>query len=152
MASKSYSQNFTKSYQVVFEKIHKCKCNRKIQKKIHLILIQSKIPFGCTKSVALRYYFWIFTNSYQVVFEKSSLYFTSPMKISKSKSNNKTLKNQFNFDSIKISFWVDIDTGIRMLFTWFHKQLLSSFWKILTLLQASFCVSPAAQARLMKLV
>ena len=55
--------------------------------------------------------------SYRVVFEKSSLYFTSHMKISKSKSNNKTPQNPFNFDSIKNSFWVHIDTGIRMLFT-----------------------------------
>ena len=42
--------------------------NRK--KKIHLNLIQSKIPFGCTKSVALRYFFQIFTKSCRVIFEK----------------------------------------------------------------------------------
>ena len=38
--------------------------------KSSLILIQSKIPFGCTKLVALRYFFQIFTKSYRVVFEK----------------------------------------------------------------------------------
>ena len=49
------------------------------------------------------------------------------MKISKSKSNNKTPQNPFNFDSIKNSFWVPvhIDTGIRMLFTKFYKKLSS---------------------------
>ena len=50
-------------------KIFKSKYNRK-KPQIHLILIQSKIPFGCTKLVALRYYFQIFTKSYRVVFEK----------------------------------------------------------------------------------
>ena len=173
MAFKSYSQNFTKSYQVVFEKIHftspplwkilsanateyshknpfnfdSIKNSFSVQKvsgikilfptfhkklssgfwkknrftspplwkflssnvtaktpKIQLILIQFKIPFECTKSLALGCYSKDFTKNYQVVFEKSSLCFTSHMKISKSKSNNKTLKNPFNFDSIKIPF------------------------------------------------
>ena len=86
--------------------------------KIHLILIQSKIPFGCTYSMAFKSYSHnIKKKSHRVVFDKSSLYFTSHMKIFKSKSNNKTLKNPFNFDSIENSFWVHIDTGIRMLFT-----------------------------------
>ena len=49
--------------------------------------------------------------SHRVVFEKISLYFTSHMNISKSKSNNKTPPKLFNFDSIKNSFWVHIDTG-----------------------------------------
>ena len=72
-----------------------------------LILIQSKIPFECTKSLALGCYSQDFTKkNYRVVFEKSSLYFTFHMKISKSKSNNKTPQNPFNFDSIKNSFWV----------------------------------------------
>ena len=53
------------------------------------------------------------------------------MKISKSKSNDKTPQNPFNFDSIKNSFWVHIDTGIRILFTKFYKTLSS---KMLTLL------------------
>ena len=53
------------------------------------------------------------------------------MKISKSKSNNKTPQNPFNFELVKNSFWVNIDTGIRMLFTKFQKNLLS---KMLTLL------------------
>ena len=48
------------------------------------------------------------------------------MKISKSKWNSKTPQNPFNFDSIKNSFWVHIDTGIRMLFTKFYKKLSSS--------------------------
>ena len=43
--------------------------------------------------------------------QKSSLYFTSQMKISKFKSNNKT-ENLFNFDSIKNSFWLHIFNGI----------------------------------------
>ena len=106
--------------------------------KIYLILIQSKIPFGCTKSVALRYYFQIFTKSYRVVFEKSSLYFTSPMKISKCKCNSKTLKNPFNFDSIQHSVWVHNATGIRMLFTRFHKKLSSRFWEKFTLLHLPY--------------
>ena len=46
------------------------------KKKMHFILIQSKIPFGCTKSVALRYYFQIFTKSYWAVLKKA--HFTSP--------------------------------------------------------------------------
>ena len=74
--------------------------------KIHLILIQSKIPFECTKSLALGCYSQDFTKNYRVVFEKSSRYFTSHMKISKSKSNNKTPQNPFNFNSIKNYFWV----------------------------------------------
>ena len=93
--------------------------------KIHLILTQSKIPFECTKSLALGCYSQDFTQNYRVVFEKRSLYFTSRMKISKSKSNNKTPQNPFNFDSIKNSFWVHIDTGIRMLFTKCYKKLSS---------------------------
>ena len=80
--------------------------------KIHLILIQSKIPFGCTKLLALRYYFQIFIKSYRVVFEKSSLHFTSPMKISKSKCNRKPPQNPFNFDSIKNFFWLHGVNGI----------------------------------------
>ena len=96
-----------------------------------MMMIQSKIPFECTKSLALGCYSHDFTKNYRGVFEKSSLYFTSHMKISKSKSNNKTLKNPFNCDSIKNSFWVHIDTGIRMLFTKFYKKLSS---KMLTLL------------------
>ena len=57
------------------------------------------------------------------------------MKISKSKSNNKTPQNPFNFDSIKTSFWVHIDTGIRMLFTKFYENLSS---KMLPLPYESF--------------
>ena len=44
--------------------------------------------------------------------QKSSLYLISHMKISKSKSNNKTHKNPFNFDSIKNSFWLHVLNGI----------------------------------------
>ena len=147
MAFKSYSQYFTKSYPVVFEKIHftspplwKIPSANVTEKppKIPLILIQSKIPFGCTKSVALRYYFQIFTKSYQVAFAKSSLYFTSPMKILKSKCNSKTTKNPFNFDSIQNSFWVHKVAGIKMLFTRFHKKLSSSFWEKFTLLHLPY--------------
>ena len=59
------------------------------KKKIHLILIHSKIPFECTKSLALGCYSQDFTKNYRVVLRK--VHFTSPhMKISKSKSNNKT--------------------------------------------------------------
>ena len=61
--------------------------------------------------------------SYQVVFEKRSIYFTSSMKIPKSKCNRKPPKNPFNFDSIKNSLWVHIDTGIWMLF----KKILQKF-------------------------
>ena len=63
-------------------KISKSKGNRNPpppppqKKKMHFILIQSKIPFGCTKSVALRYYFQIFTKSYWAVLKKA--HFTSP--------------------------------------------------------------------------
>ena len=78
-------------------------------------------------SLALECYSQDFTKKFQVVFEKSLLYFTSHIKISKSKSNSKTPKNPFNFNSINNSFWVHIDTGIRMLFTKFYKKLSSSF-------------------------
>ena len=71
--------------------------------------------------------------------KKSSLYFTSPMKISKSKCNSKTPKNPFIFDSIQISFLVYKVTGIRMLFIWFHKKKLSSsFWEKFTLLHLTY--------------
>ena len=101
-----------------------------------LILIQSKISFECTKSLALECYSQDFTKkNYQVVFEKRSLYFTSHMKISKSKSNNKTPQNTFNSDSIKNSFWVHIDTGIRMLFK-------ESYKKLVVLKNAHFTSSP----------
>ena len=95
--------------------------------KIHLILIQSKIPFGCTKLVALRYYFQIFTKSYRVVLKKRSLYFTSRMKFFKYKCNSKTQKkkkNPFIFDSIQNSFWMHKVTCIRMIFTRFHKKII----------------------------
>ena len=95
--------------------------------KIHLILTQSKIPFGYIQTLALGCYLQNFTKSYQVVFEKCSLYFISPLPY-------ETPTNLFHFDSIKNSFWVHIDTGIRMLFTKFYKTLSSSFWKMLTLL------------------
>ena len=144
VALRYYFQIFTKSYQVVFwksslyftspMKISRSNCNSKTPLKIYLILIQSKINFECTKSLALGCYSQDFTKNYRVVFQKSSLYFTSHMKISKSKSNNKTTRNPFNFDSIKNSFWVHIDTSIRMLFTKFYTKLSSSFWKMLTLL------------------
>ena len=52
------------------------KPKKKKKKKMHFILIQSKIPFGCTKSVALRYYFQIFTKSYRAILKKA--HFTSP--------------------------------------------------------------------------
>ena len=38
-------------------------------------------------------------------------------------------KNPFNFDSIKIPFWVHKVSGITILFTKFHKNLSSGFWK-----------------------
>ena len=79
--------------------------------------------------MAFKSYSQNFTKNYRVVFEKSSLYFTSPMKNSKCKCNRKTPKNQFNFDSIKISFWVHKVTGIKILFPNFHKKLLSGFLK-----------------------
>ena len=76
-------------------KMFKSKCNSKTPQKIHLILTQSKIPFECTKSLALGCYSQGFTKNYPV-FEKISLYFTFHMKISKSKSNNKPPQNPFN--------------------------------------------------------
>ena len=91
--------------------------------------------FWVHKITGIRIYLQDFTKNYRVVFEKSSHYFTSHMKISKSKSNNKTPQNPFNFDSIKTSFWVHIDTGIRMLFTKFYKNLSS---KMLPLPYESF--------------
>ena len=60
------------------------------------------------------------------------------MKISKSKSNNKTPQNPFNFYSIKNSFWVHKVTGIKILFPNFHKKLLSGFWKKLTSLHLPY--------------
>ena len=110
-------------------KISKSKCNSKTPPKINLILIQSKIPFECTKSVALRYYFQIFIKSHQVVLEKSSLHLTSPMKISKSKCNRKPPKIPFNFDSIKNSFWVHKASAIKILFPDFHKSYRVIFEK-----------------------
>ena len=136
MALRYYFHIFTKNYRVFFEKsslyfttpmkISKFKCNSKTPKN-PFNFDSSKIPFACTKSLALGCYSQDFTKNYRVVFEKSSLYFTSPMKISKSKSNNKTPPNPFNFDSIINFFWVHTDTGIRMLFTKFYKKLSSSF-------------------------
>ena len=41
-----------------------------------------------------------------------------------SKSNNKTPKNPFNFDSIKNFFRVHTDTGIRMLFKFFLQKVI----------------------------
>ena len=117
MAFKSYSQNLKKNCRrVVFEKkftllyftspmkISESKCNSKTPQKIHLILIQSKIPFELTKSLALRYYFQIFTKSYRVVFEKCSLHFTSAMKISKFKCNRKARKYPFSLIQRKFPF------------------------------------------------
>ena len=96
--------------------------------KKHLVLIQSKIPFECTKSLALECYSQDFTKNYPVVFEKSSLYFTSHMKISKSKSNNKTPpKIHLMLIQSKIPFVYIIDNGIRMLFTKFCKKVSSNF-------------------------
>ena len=95
---KIHLQIFTKIYRVVFEKAHftshtlwKFLSPNVTAKppKIHLILIQSKILFECTKSLAFGCYSQDFTKNYWIVFEKSSLSFTSHMKISKSKSNNK---------------------------------------------------------------
>ena len=51
------------------------------------------------------------------------------MKISKSKSNNKTPQNPFNFDSIKNSSWLHVLNGIWKLLPEFKKTLSSSFWK-----------------------
>ena len=85
-------------------KISESKCNSKTPQKIHLILIQSEIPFELTKSLALRYYFQIFTKSYRVVFEKCSLHFTSAMKISKFKCNRKTRKYPFSLIQRKFPF------------------------------------------------
>ena len=127
VALRYYFQIVTKSYRVVFEKKDhftsppiwkfsspnvKAKKKKK-KKKIHLILIQSKIPFESTKSLALGWYSQDFTKNYWVVFEKSSLYFTSHMKISKSKSNNKTPKNAFNFHSAKASIWVHMTLALE---------------------------------------
>ena len=97
-------------------------------------MVQSKIPSECIKSLALGCYSQDFTKYYRVVFEESSLYFTSHLKISKYKSNNKTPQNPFNFDSLNNSFWIQLDSGIRRLFTKFYKRLSSSSWKMLTLL------------------
>ena len=59
--------------------------------------------------------------------QKSSLYFTSHMKISESKSNDKTPKNPFSFDSIKNSFWLHILNGIQKLLPQFKKKVIESF-------------------------
>ena len=74
--------------------------------------------------MAFKRYSYNIKKSYRMDFEKSSLYFTSPMKISKSKCNRKKPKILFNFDSIKNSFWVHIDTGIRMLFKKFLRKVI----------------------------
>ena len=101
----------------------------KKKKKMHLILIQSNIPFGCTKSVALRYYFQIFTKSLEWFLKKSSLYFTSPMKISKSKCNRKKTHIHLILIQSKIPFWMHKVSGIKILFPNFLKKLSSGFWK-----------------------
>ena len=107
-------------------KICESKCNRK--KKIRLILIQSKIPFACTKSVVLRYYFQFFTKSYRVVFWKIA-HFTSPLLWKFLSPNVTEKKNLFNFDSIKNTYWVHKVSGIKMLFPNFQKKLWSGFLK-----------------------
>ena len=66
------------------------------------------------------------------------------MKISKSKCNRKTKKEEkkkkdaFDFDSIKNSFWVHKVSGIKILFPNIYKKLLSGFWKKLTLLHLPY--------------
>ena len=122
-------------------KIFKPKCNRKSsQNPFNFYSIKNS--FWCIKLVALRYYFQIVTKSYRVVFEKKD-HFTSPP-IWKFSSPNvkakkkKKKKNPFNFDSIQNSIWVHKVTGIRMIFTRFHKKLLSSFWEKFTLLHLTY--------------
>ena len=134
---KKLSSGFLKDSSLYFTspmKISKCKCSTKLPKNpFNFDSIQNS--FWVHKITVIRIYSQDFTKNYRVVFEKSSHYFTSHMKISKFKSNNKTPQNPFNFDSIKTSFWVHIDTSIRMLFTKFYENLSS---KMLPLPYESF--------------
>ena len=60
------------------------------------------------------------------------------MKISKSKSNNKTLKNPFNFDSIKNSFWLHVLKHLKANSHNKKKKLSNSFWEKFTLLHLPY--------------
>ena len=106
-----YSHNFTKSNRVKCSLyfISPMKISKSTEKppKIHLILIQSKIPFGYVKTLALGYYSHNFTKSNRV---KCSLYFISPMKISK--STEKPPKIHSILIQSKIPFWLHIVNGI----------------------------------------
>ena len=56
-------------------------------------------------------------------------HFTSPPLWKFQSSNVTEKKNQFNFDSIKNSFWMHKVSGIKILFPNFHEKLSSGFWK-----------------------
>ena len=110
-------------------KISKSKGNRKTKKK------KKKKKKDAFHFDSIKNSFWVhkvsgikilFPNFYKKLFsgfEKSSLYFTSHMKIFKSKCNRKPPQNPFNFESFQNSFRVHRVTGIKMLFTRFHKKL-----------------------------
>ena len=147
MAFKSYSQNFTKRYQVVFEKIHFT--SPPLWKILRANLTENppKNPFNFD---SIKNSFWVhkvsginilfpnFIKSYWVVFEKK-LFISPPLwKFLSPNVTAKHQKNPLNFDSIQNSFWVHKVTGIRMLFTRFCKTSLSSFCDKFTLLHLPY--------------
>ena len=121
-------------------KISKSKCNWK-KTKIHLILIQSKIPFVCTKLVALRYISKFSRKVIEWFLKKRSLYFTSPMKIFKYKCNSKTQKKE-KIHLFFIQFKIPFECTKSLALGWYSQDLtkkwLSSFWEKFTLLHLTW--------------
>ena len=117
-------------------KISESKCNRKKKKNFNFDSIKNSFCVHKVSGITI-----LFQNFYKKLssgfLKDSSLFFTSHMKISKSKCNSKTPKNPFNFESIQNSFWVHKVTGIRI-YSQNHKILLSSFWEKFTLLHLTY--------------
>ena len=114
-------------------KISESKCNRNPppppkKKKKNLFNFDSiKNSFCVHKVSGITILFPNFDKKLSSGFLKeSSLYFTSPMKISKSKCNSKTPKNPFNFESIQNSFWVHKVTGIRI----YSQNFTEYYWVV----------------------
>ena len=92
------------------------------KKKIHLILIQSKIPFGCTKLVALRYYFPNFHEKLLSGFWKKG-HFTSPP-LWKFSSLNVTakLKKKKKIHLILIQFKIPFECTKSLALGWYSQD------------------------------
>ena len=130
MAFKSYSQNFTKSYQAVFEKNHFTKILSAKPPKMPFNFDSNKKFFWVHKVSGIKTLFPNFHKTLCSGFWKKA-HFTSPplWKFLSPTVTAKPKKKTFNFESIQNSFWVHKVTGIRMLFTRFHKNYRAVFKK-----------------------